>query len=366
VALFNKELLMRAFRRPHFAFTLIELLVVIAIIAILIALLLPAVQQAREAARRTQCRNNLHQIGLALHNYHDVNNVFPIGHQHRKIGEIPGDGAFRFALRGGTGWGWSASILPYLDQAPLYHEFDFNMSLADVSPNGTEGSAHNRPLVATPQSWARCPSNVAPEAGDNGTAANPFALLPHAISTYKGSGGSFDNNFVFYPWIDQTRVNGLFYRDSRIGIRDITDGTSNTIAIGEVNYQAGGDSSRLYGTINTTLGLANGGTERLLANGEWQINAPPGIPGFQYRRGFHSPHVGGCFFLFADGSVHFISENIDHTFRCYDGITGNTTNVNNPTCPGTLPFGQDPNPSASLGTYQRLHGRNDALVVGEF
>src|ERR1700744_5583987 len=118
-----------AFARRR-AFTLIELLVVIAIIAILIALLLPAVQQAREAARRTQCRNNLKQIGLAFHNYVDVNQVMPIGH----LWSAAGSNTTNHVAGGGAGWSWTAYLLPYLDGGNLYNSFNFSMSIEDYAP----------------------------------------------------------------------------------------------------------------------------------------------------------------------------------------------------------------------------------------
>src|SRR6266542_1460478 len=117
-------------RRSPLGFTLIELLVVIAIIAILIALLLPAVQQAREAARRTQCRNVLKQFGLALHNYHDTFRAFPPGHLHRGLFDGVADTA-NAAGNGGTGFDWTTMMLPYMDQAPLYNQFNLNVPISN-------------------------------------------------------------------------------------------------------------------------------------------------------------------------------------------------------------------------------------------
>ncbi|HUQ71374.1 MAG TPA: DUF1559 domain-containing protein, partial [Planctomycetaceae bacterium] len=170
-------------------FTLIELLVVIAIIAILIALLLPAVQQAREAARRTQCRNNLKQLGLALHNYHDNFNIFPMGFSDVVAGN---------AERNGSGWAWSAMVLPYLDQAPLYNQFNFNVTPYNCV-NCAAPITGNQALVGTQLAAFSCPSDVKPAtAANNGGAANTSAsqgTAAIATSSYMGCRGSFNGVF---------------------------------------------------------------------------------------------------------------------------------------------------------------------------
>ncbi len=348
----------RTLRRP--GFTLIELLVVIAIIAILIALLLPAVQQAREAARRTQCKNNLKQIALALHNYMDTHGVLPIGHAHR-AGTLPANAGGL----GGPGWGWSVFVLPFIDGAPLYNQINFNLSTMDVDPSGTQvTTSMNRQLIQTPAAWARCPSSTAPTNGNSGGNAAPFQHVNMGVSTYAASAGSFENNLSALPTGNAQRINGLFCRDSNVRIRDITDGTSNTFAVGECSDWNLNGVGRLYGMTNPNTGLADGNSDRLMANAEMPLNCPPGIPNVPYARLFHSPHVGGGHFAFADGSVHFISENIHHTQRCWaDGA--NTFNVN---CPGTAQFNTAPEPGRtnSFGIYQRLAGRNDGMVIGEF
>jgi prepilin-type N-terminal cleavage/methylation domain-containing protein len=334
-------------------FTLIELLVVIAIIAILIALLLPAVQQAREAARRTQCRNNLHNIGLALHNYHDVFTTFPPGHQYRPFG-TPANGN----AGGGTGWAWSAYILPYIDGAPLYNQFNFNVSITDYRIDGTAtGNNNNKALASTPAPWARCPSSTAPETRDSGQ------IDSHAVPTYKACAGSFHGNVAGWPQNNQKRRNGLFYRDSRIKIRDITDGTSNTFAVGEHRYESGyATNAVLYGATNQPL--SNGRSNWLMAHTEFGLNPPISANSCVKNNSFSSFHEGGAFFLMADGAVRFISENINHTSRCWQqDNSGACSGVN----PCSLPrFDQDPNPALTFGTYQRLAGRNDALPIGEF
>jgi prepilin-type N-terminal cleavage/methylation domain-containing protein/prepilin-type processing-associated H-X9-DG protein len=337
-------------RRRRSGFTLIELLVVIAIIAILIALLLPAVQQAREAARRTQCKNNLHQLGLALHNYHDTFNAFPIGHQHRPTNlaaSVNGDG--------GPGWGWSVYLLPYIDSAPLYNQFDFGKSICDVvpwNPTGAgTGPVRNLPLMSTPQPWALCPSSVAPTTAASGGAATPFRIVNHAVTSYKASSGSYDNNFNGIASANQNRRNGLFYRDSKIKIRDITDGTSSTVAIGEVNWRLAGNG-RLYGAIDPAIGVASANGPRLMCTAQWGLNLPLPPIGVQaeLNESYSSEHEGGAHFLFADGHVHFISENIQHMRLLWAAAN---------------PFDRN-NGGAGYGLYQRLHSRNDNLVVGEF
>ena len=183
-------------------FTLIELLVVIAIIAVLIALLLPAVQQAREAARRTQCRNNMHQIGLALHNYHDTHNTFPIGSMFWS----PASAAHQ-------GTSWLTMILPFVDEAALYNASNFDLYSSDAA---------NTTVTRSVLYQYCCPSD-----------AEPALVSNYREGTYAGSQGirqTFDTSCACTPataWI------GVLYSCSRTRIRDIRDGTSNTLIAGE-------------------------------------------------------------------------------------------------------------------------------------
>ena len=198
-------------------FTLIELLVVIAIIAILIALLLPAVQQAREAARRTQCKNHLKQLGLALHNYHDVYNKFPKLSFATQTGE--GTSATVGAARDWAGFSGIVMLLPYMDQAPLYNQLDFNF----YANSGAGGA----------------PSDPAPT---NRTILqeNDFTTLNCPSDTvFPGSGSS--TNYVlctgthFNAWGTGAATNdGFFHRAFTNSMRDCTDGTSNSIMMGEI------------------------------------------------------------------------------------------------------------------------------------
>jgi len=313
-------------------FTLIELLVVIAIIAILIALLLPAVQQAREAARRTQCKNNLKQIGLAIHNYHDVNLSFPpawlLG---ADLNSAP----------------WGVQILPYLEQANLYNELDPHIPAYDQAAGFGFGppDAIQRELnaIRTPLQVYMCPSTAEQMLHDYDLtgAGFPITWTPARIDytpttgvraafaaiAYRGDaggrrGGSM--NAVGVDPADPTKRS-----DSITRMKDITDGTSNTISVGE---RVGGSniydkSRKINPTFTAALGGTNGGAWSDLLNGEnWIAGAlfdgtpspfaPNGGPCpvncSNYRgAGLYSFHVGGAQVLLCDGSARFISANID-------------------------------------------------------
>tara|TARA_R110002111_G_scaffold2705_5_gene18048 strand:- start:36910 stop:37851 length:942 start_codon:yes stop_codon:yes gene_type:complete len=284
-------------------FTLIELLVVIAIIAILIALLLPAVQQAREAARRTQCKNNLKQLGLAIHNYHETHRVFPPGY----CGD-PGNSCS--SVDGNNnGWGWSVFILPFIDQSALYNQLGVGQTKQTVCsvPSGaqaatTVGSAD---LQKTPIAAYICP-----------TATDPM------INPGRVSGGHAKSNYAGVSGVDWTGVNtttgykAIFVDGTKYvtRLRDFTDGSSNTFAIGE-KYRRDLDSNlttqiagEYYGAI--WVGIA---PDARAANTVGQL-APTGssyaVNGGSVNA-FASQHTGGAQFLFIDGRVRFISENMD-------------------------------------------------------
>ncbi|QDV29662.1 Type II secretion system protein G precursor [Planctopirus ephydatiae] len=322
-------------------FTLIELLVVIAIIAILIALLLPAVQQAREAARRTQCRNNLKQLGLALHNYHDNSLVFPPGHIGFNNAAAP---SFQ-------GFAWSTMILPFVDQAPLYNVLSnrfsssvpYSTAVTPVAPTAAEVAA-----IATPFAAMRCPSDVGSNLVNAQAVSGTTASAPYANavgrSNYPGVAGVWlittatPNTWSGLEIASTTTANwtaanfrGIFAPNSRVGIRDMTDGTSNCIVVGERcspatetattvgmatwvscfdqatdagRASAYGDAAQRInvnvasGTVVNTAGATTAIT----------FNGPRG-----QNWGFSSLHTGGAHFLLGDGTVKFISENIDIT-----------------------------------------------------
>ncbi len=340
--------------RVRVGFTLIELLVVIAIIAVLIALLLPAVQQAREAARRSQCKNNMKQIGLAFHNYHDVFNTFAPG----CIARNPPTTNANAVERGLYSWG--ASILPYIDQAPLYNQL--NVGNVPMEQN----LVTNLAAMQTPLPAFRCASDIGPSLNnfDDATAdpgngnvynahvtSNGTDRIAIATSNYVMAAGTSDSTTPPVYAAQYGQAQGVGFLNSKIGFRDLTDGSSNTIFVGE----------RAWRFNNLTIGAGNalgfssetnasGSNVRTNALAAWAI----GYDGINYsttnrvhqRRGFSSVHVGGAHFLLGDGSVRFISQNIDYaklTVTAAPYPTGFTTT-----------------------TFAKLLVRNDGQSVGEF
>ncbi|MEO2017602.1 MAG: DUF1559 domain-containing protein [Fuerstiella sp.] len=331
--------------RSKRGFTLIELLVVIAIIAILIALLLPAVQQAREAARRTQCKNNLKQLGLAIHNYHDVHGTFPIGHQWVRY-----DGNAGAANRN-PGWAWTAAILPFIDQAPQFNQIVFEHDVRCVDPP-------NAQVIALSYPAQKCPSDVIADTATQNVGGTRYEW---ATTSYAGCGGSFHGSSTS---TNRIRSNGIFHRQrGQIGIRrirDITDGTSNTFLCCESAGKNNANRKRWYAAFNGR-GRA-GNTSRVLTEGYTQINPPASSAVQEKRRSAGSLHVGGAQFTMADGSVRFVSENIQHTGR---GIRNNLGGPNIWRNIRRDPY-DSANGGAGFGLYQRLWSMEDNLVLGEY
>lgn len=323
-------------RRPRSrmrGFTLIELLVVIAIIAILIALLLPAVQQAREAARRSQCKNGLRQIGLALHNYHDTHGVFPSGYIVRNV--APTDMAGMEAMTDGPGFAWGTMILPMIEQSSIYNQLDFSIN-AHESPNIALG----RSVIPT----FRCPSDPAP---------NTFTVTDGSGNDYELATANYVGIFGYGSitmHAGQPQQRGLLYRNSNARIRDVTDGTSQTIMVGErmhhhdfsritdsssPMYQAPTDSHSTWYAAIRDVARPSGMTNMMISMNAMMATEMQGslvlghvgqsMSGMSMHRTpnttnhivhFSSAHEGGLHFILADGSVHFVSENIDYnTFR---------------------------------------------------
>jgi len=311
-------------RRPR-GFTLIELLVVIAIIAILIALLLPAVQQAREAARRTQCRNNLKQIGLALHNYHDTFQALPSG----SIVVLNAAGNRYY----GHGWTWHASILPYLDQAPMYNQIQGPNSGGLGAELGGTADPKQALVGRTVMSVFWCPSQPDPTAGPQKGGYSP--------SNYNGNMGTLigNNGDNCYGGSINTaaemrapggcmNANGMFFISSNVRFRDVTDGLSNTISVSEVidsggaaNMLGGGGSDRKHGFSG---GADSNPPEEM---SEYLIAAESNDPINRYtEEAAGSHHVGGAHFLLSDGSVRFLSQNIHMgTYRALSTRAGGET-----------------------------------------
>lgn len=287
-------------------FTLIELLVVIAIIGILVALLLPAVQQAREAARRTECRNNLKQIGLALHNYHDAFLRFPPGW-------IAVENGAPAPHTGTSGIGWGGMILPYLEQSNLHDLFNPNLSIA-----ATENDAFRESSVPV----FRCPSDRQTdlwEIQEDGSSDTVLGKLPTA--NYVGVFGTQEvEGCVNAPGTEPVADNGqcvgdgALYHLSRVSIRDLSDGVSRTLIVGERR------TIRTRDWRSTWVGVMPGGREaiqRVVGSMDHPLNDPSG-----HVEDFSSEHTGGAHFVYGDGSVTHISENIDmDTYRALATIS---------------------------------------------
>ena len=324
--------------------TLVELLVTLAIIGMLVALLVPAVQAAREAARRTQCSNNLRQIGIALHIYHDAQSTFPSGYA-----------ADMTNGRDGKCWGWGTLLLPFLEQDALYGQIGrtrlpLDLITADENrfpylrtniglyqcPSDTGGKlAHPyRSIIVSGGSRAPFPPVQLPHIGGHG-GQNPTGVLI-AKSNYVGSFGSRwksqRSNWSEYDF----NGNGLFGRGWAISMSDIPDGTSNTLAAGERcmrNYAA------VWVGVNSWKGCGFADNQMVLGTAHYPINDVPVSVNIDCDgRGsanFSSYHWGGANFLFADGSVQFISKHID--------------------------FDQ-----GGYGVFQNLAQRNDGEIISDF
>jgi prepilin-type N-terminal cleavage/methylation domain-containing protein len=273
----------------RFGFTLIELLVVIAIIAVLVGLLLPAVQKVREAASRTSCQNNLHQIGLALQSYHDSQGSFPCGYLCPQPQANPDYTS--------PGWGWAALILPFIEQGNLANRINFTLPIEDPSNLASRTSIVKLYVCSSDRStglFTILDKNSAPLAQ---AATNSYAAC-------HGIGIDLDEELDDF--------NGMFSRNSRVRFADVTDGSSNTIALGERGAfftQAAWAGAVSFGTTRITPGapvinpavIEDAPTQALAHIDVETINDPRGDP-----EDFFTPHTGVALFLFVDGSVRSI------------------------------------------------------------
>jgi prepilin-type N-terminal cleavage/methylation domain-containing protein len=321
-------------------FTLIELLVVIAIIAILIALLLPAVQQAREAARRSTCKNNMKQIGLALHNYHDTSGQFPMG--------------TRGSDRNNNGWGfsWWVGILPYLDQAPMYNNFRHEGRHVGWT-NNNEGRINGAVANGINIAVMACPSAPIPALRNAGGGFRINAPHYHGISGAANAAGftNSPSNRLYsccgccgsVTGGGVHSIGGTLVPLGRISFKDLTDGASNVIAVGETStwgVDRNGNKVHITSNHGFLMGQSGGGIRpRSRSFNITTVRYPPNSNATTLagrgnndgpNNGLYSAHTGGVHVLLGDGRVRFISDNIN------------------------------------LRTLLRLCTRDDGEVVGEF
>jgi prepilin-type N-terminal cleavage/methylation domain-containing protein len=319
--------------RRHQGFTLVELLVVIAIIGILVALLLPAVQAAREAARRMKCSNHLKQIGLALHNYHDVHKVFPSGWVH--------PGASNLEC-----WSWSVLILPFMEQSPMHDKLEVHHWNLYQGMQSTVG-ARIKGLVETPIDIYICPSDTG-------------YLRPGLIHNNRNFSGSAGYNAIggYRPGVtsyvgvmghrDTAGINansGVFFGNSAVSFKDILDGTSNTAAVGERDTQFCRSGS--WVGVRNANGTGSRGVYTAVGHSRPRLNEPAitWSSNAGCGEGFSSLHRGGAQFVLCDGSVRFVAETIQH-FWVGNGVNAHRNDRNL--------------------VYQRLLSRDDGKNVGEF
>jgi len=313
-------------------FTLVELLVVIAIIGILVALLLPAIQAAREAARRTQCGNNLKQIGVAMHNYNDTFNTLPMGFTNdyglaqNYLGQNyahHGDGVT--PSRWYASWSWSAYVAPFMELGAQHQTLNVTGTWAAQSLV----NAAARDVIATPVASLRCPSDTGKDPHNSGEYrprdVNNTQLYA-ATANYAGvcdhDSANIDNR--------QNNCQGVLFVDSDIKFRDVTDGTSSVLMVGErcryraharcgVQQDCGAGTVFVVGATNQLAhdNRANAAAVGSAARGiNWDSDVADCTNLWNAKSSFHSLHPGGAQFVLVDASTHFISEDVDlTTFR---------------------------------------------------
>ncbi|MFM8496748.1 MAG: DUF1559 domain-containing protein [Planctomycetia bacterium] len=305
-------------------FTLVELLVVIAIIAVLIGLLLPAVQTARESARRSSCMNNLKQIGLAMHSYESAEKCFPPAYTGTTNAE----------------WSWGTFILPYGEQTPIYDRFDpLNVTLTTFlsSAGAVEALQTAMPAYRCPSDSRFRPVFDPAVMTANGASAQRTigSALATAMSSYVGNNTSRrPTDLGRLSGNPSDGANGIFWRSSNLRISKITDGLSKTLMVGErATQEIGPALAYAVNASNERLGVSG-----CLGGATQPLNHPNGLYGYS------SEHPGMIQFLFCDGAVRAISETIDHTFLRPAGTNG------------ALP--------ANASTFEKLTARADGQAIG--
>ena len=290
------------------AFSLVEVLVVIAIIGLLVGLLLPAIQSSREAARRSQCTNNLKQIGIALQSHESARKTFPSGY----ISQFTSDGTDT-----GPGWGWGAMILPEMEEGAIHRVINFNLPIEDPA---------NTIRVANIPSFF-CPGDEVKrvwQAKSRDASGNPTGLICEvAASNYVAVYGTSE------PGVDG---DGIFFRNSKVGLKQITDGSSHTIAVGERAHQLGEatwvgsvTNAILFPEDINTLGQPHTEHSSGMVLGHAGEGIGPGASGGDVNQ-FYSLHGDGANFLFADGHVTFLSSDMDYkTYRAMATRAGGET-----------------------------------------
>jgi prepilin-type N-terminal cleavage/methylation domain-containing protein/prepilin-type processing-associated H-X9-DG protein len=311
--------------RKRSAFTLIELLVVIAIIAVLIGLLLPAVQKVREAANRMSCTNNLKQLGLASHNYHDTNNQFPPGVNldpttFPKL--QPGVPAIPPIVVPNQSFSLLEALLPFIEQDNIYKQLNLGIVAPSTKAANSQYNPGNCDTPTAPGATVvktyQCPSDVF-------TQGRQIQYVTGGKTYYLGANSYGGCAGIVSFWSDSMDQKGLFYPNSSVRIADILDGTSNTIAFGE-RFHKDDNFDVVYAPKNTPYGRYTGWAwANYLPGFDYLFGAVQGInwpfppvtsdPGFVYEdikmATFSSGHSGGANFCMADGSVRFISQTVD-------------------------------------------------------
>ncbi len=339
--------------RPRIAFTLVELLVVIAIIGVLVGLLLPAVQSAREAARRMQCSNNLKQLALSLHNYESTHKTFPPGSVLPRVFAVYPPTATNNTAKT-AGWTWSSFILPFIEQTALYD--------ATVGAQPVMGRAivdvNLRRLLQTPLSTFRCPSDSGPPLNEapaeshfrfglevagidwfiDGSAVGP--RVPVSTSNYVGM-----HHHRAHEYSGATMVHtGAFGPNSRTRIGDISDGTTNTICVGERAYRVGTVVMHAATWVGCAAAFHDDCIDDSWATARSPVNPTQTVIYNTYARqqALSSNHTGGVQVGLFDGSVRFLSQNVDFLM-----VGGSNTTV-------------------ADSVYERLIHKSDGGVIGDF